>query len=229
MGATNLTIAGQTQSGKTGVASELHNSWPGGYVHGTKGRVPRISIFANAKNVSYIRGPRASSVGSIWQKIKHASVAPSSQKRFWRHPQWVPPGSGRIRTDSQGLLELCHQLMDFADKAGLEEGAPLWAQVIVDESPAWDPEVLAQIASQVQGKGIRIVFVCQHLKQLDTQVRSNCETTILCYPKQPEGTTVAGYPWDEVVVWTTEERYGFCSYRPYVGWRRHPALADPTR
>lgn len=231
---TNIQISAESQAGKSGWASHLHDAWPGGFVDASRrdhGWLPRISLFVNTKRVGYIDGPRVQSLEKVWPLAAKATNAAPSQRRYWRHPVWKPPGKGWDDEDAEQLYDFFNKAQDHADEAGLPEGGPAWLHIVVDEIDRWDPNLIKRMVSEAVGKGIIITVIGQGIYDPPKGARRSLSTKVFLR-QTPDGYDDLQDFYNarirrQIEVWVQRD-YHAVSYRPGgTGWRRHRPLPDP--
>lgn len=230
----NRVINAESQAGKSGWGSHLHDAWPGGYVKASSrehGLLPRTSVFVNTKRVNYISGPRVQHLGKVWDLASRARHAAPSQQRYWRSPVWEPPGKGWADEDAQELYELFTTAQDIATEAGLPEGGQPWLHIVLDEIGRWDKQTIVRILAESVGKGIIVTVIGQRMYDAPKDSRQNLATRIFLR-QAPEGYSDIADTYDveirrQVERWVQRD-YHAVSYRPGgIGWRRHLPLPDP--
>lgn len=189
----HLLDIGETQSGKTYYANQLHQ------------RFPRVSIFFNTNEVPYVWGQRIVAPSQLREGLKNGTTKFVYQ-----------PNQNLERADQQ-LAELREYLFAHA-----KPGTPIWGQVVVDEAQKF-PETAEDLTRRALGRGVRVVCVTQYPTGLPPGLRTNCPNRIVFKPgiEGLKFLRDYGYYPHEEIEAHTSRRYHFASYSPDRGWAYH--------
>lgn len=188
---------GETQSGKTYHANQLHRTFPG------------LSIFFNTNEVPYVWGERIRSPGQLQEGVKRGTT-----KFVYDPPQDQSAGEAEL-----GRLK--NYLFSHA-----KPGTPVWCQVVVDEAQRF-PDETEDFVRRALGRGIRVVVVSQYPTGLRPGIRTNCPARVVFKPGIEGLKFLRDYgyyPHEEIEAWTAN-KYHFVSYTPADGWVRHTPVA----
>lgn len=202
----HVLVIGETQSGKTFFANQLHRKWP------------RVSIFVNHNHVPDIWGVQCKSTGRLMRALAED-----------RKVNYHPPSD---RDQARGELE---DIVDTMFDLGEDwTGGDPWCQIVVDEAQVYDEgsntvDPVETVATRGLGAyGVRVVAISQYPVGLKTTTRTNLATRVVFRPGM-EGSRFIRQQWpgaaDTIEAWT-DQAYHYCTYRPGVGWRQHTPV-DP--
>jgi len=198
----HMLIIGETQSGKTYYANQVHRQFPG------------VSVFWNTNHVPYVWGEKVQSVNGM-----AAVVARSKKVNFL-------PSSNLEASTAQ-----LQQLVDWLFRHGKGAGY-VWAQILVDEAQEYSRETsgndpVRMVATRGLGAyGVRLVCITQYPVTLNTTTRTNCVNRVIFKPGL-EGLSFlqsrGQYPVQEIER-HTGQKYHFVSYAPDRGWAKHAPI-----
>lgn len=192
----HVLVIGETQSGKTYYANQLHQRWP------------QLSIFYNTNEVPYVWGQRVQGVREIREGVKQGT------RKFVFQP------SQSAATAEAQLRGLQAYLYSHA-----KPGTPVWCQLVVDEAQKFN-EATEDLTRLSLGRGIQVVPVTQYPTGLSPGLRSNCPNRVIFKPGIEGMKFLRDYgyyPHEEIVEWTAN-RYHFASYAPDRGWQFHQPI-----
>lgn len=196
----HMLVMGETQSGKTFYANQIHRAWD------------RVSIFVNTNETPDVWGRRCPSLGRLLRCLAHDKKV-----------NFVPSAD---RDKARGELEDIKDTM--LDLSRTWSGGEPWCQIVVDEAQLYDKgqksDPLEDLARRGLGKGIRVVAVTQYPTGIKTGTRTNLATRIVFRPGL-EGTSFIRSQWssdlaERIQEWT-EDPYHYASKAPGRGWEYH--------
>lgn len=195
----HMLVIGETQSGKTFYANQVHRKFPG------------ISIFWNTNHIPYVWGEKVQSVNGLAQVLTRSKKV-----------NFLP--SGNLEQANAQLAQLVAWLFRHGKGAG-----HIWCQLLVDEAQEYSREnsqndPVRMVATRGLGAyGIRLVCITQYPVTLNTTTRTNCAVRVIFRPGI-EGTrflqSYGQYPVDRLTAHTSK-KYHFMSYSPGTEWREH--------
>lgn len=194
---THILLLGDTQSGKTFFANQLHRTFK---IHHPDGSTtPGLSIFWNANRVRYVWGHVATSI----QGLKQLAVAGV------RHINYLPPENKPAALAQLDALRTW--LFQWGQRAN---AGRVWVQVLVDEVQRYtgenlEPNPIRELATRGLGLGIRLVAITQYPKPIDTTTRTNLKTRIFFDPGMEGGQFLATYQYPREIIesWTRHKHY----------------------
>lgn len=206
-------MIGETQSGKTHWANQLHRTFTGD-----------LSVFFNTNHAPYVWGTRVHSLGAMKRAVADGHL----------RLNYLPV---RDQVGAQAQLEELKEYL-FA-KGG--PGIGVWCQVVADEAQRFKPtggreDPVEDIARRGLGAfGVRVVAITQYPTALNPGTRTNCSGRVIFKPGI-EGDrfvqTYGSYPYAQIKAWTDQvvqtadgpkHRY-FATYRADRSWQYHPPL-----
>lgn len=157
----HVLVIGETQSGKTYFANELHKEWPG-----------PASIFINTNHTKGIAGVRCDRPSQI-------------AKALLKEPRvnLLMP-----EVDRDELNVILGQVKDLLFDWGVGSHGKQWGQVLVDEAQEYSREgtkmdpVRTLAARGLGAYGVRLVCITQYPVALNTTTRTNLKDRVIFSP-----------------------------------------------